>query len=137
MTEYNVKENMAHQPPMLLVDEVLEADAARATTTFLIKEESIFIDADGKFARAALIEVMAQSFAAGNAYNCVRENRAQEKGFLVGLRDIKIYADACVNDLLTCKVEKADFVAQTYIIKGRVFKGESLLAEGELRLFAF
>lgn len=134
---FNLKTVMAHKPPMLLVDELLEVQDGCAVTCFLIKEDNIFLNKDGLLAREALAEIMAQSFAALNAYNGAKENKKEEKGFLVGLRNIVVHADARLGDSLKCRVRAVDFIAQTYIVEGQIFKDDVLLAEGELRLFTF
>jgi predicted hotdog family 3-hydroxylacyl-ACP dehydratase len=134
---FDLKAVMAHKPPMLLVDKILKAEKGVAATAFKIKEDNIFLGDQGILSREALIEVMAQSLAALNGHNSFTEGKEIAKGFLVGLKNINFYADAYVGNELICNVKIIDFISQTYIAQAEVFHNATLLANGELRIFAF
>jgi predicted hotdog family 3-hydroxylacyl-ACP dehydratase len=82
---------------------------------------------------------MAQSVAAFNAYTAWKNNEPAERGFLVGLKKIIFSGEADVNagDTLLCRAEITDFLAQTYIAKGQIFKEGKVIADGELRIYAW
>ena len=132
---FNVKDNMLHKEPMLLLDAILEEDGKIAITSFKIKENNIFLDEAGIFARSAFIEIIAQSFAAIDTYQKQRDKGKPSKGFLVGVRDFKIYRDAHSGDDLRCKLEKTDEVSNLNLCRAEIFKDDGKLAEGELRIF--
>lgn len=134
---FDVKTAMTHRPPMLLVDELLEADKDSALTAYEVKADNIFLGADGLLSRPALIEVMAQALAAKSAFKAHSEGKDGEKGFLVMLKNIEFLGDARVGDVLKCEVKVSDFISQTYIANCAVRAGGVLLAEGELRIYCF
>ena len=57
---------MLHKPPMLLVDKIIEENDKKATTSFAVKQDCIFLDENNILSKPALIEIAAQSFAAAN-----------------------------------------------------------------------
>ncbi|MDR1124090.1 MAG: hypothetical protein LBL61_05825 [Elusimicrobiota bacterium] len=135
---FDVKVVMAHKPPMLLVDEIISSGGNWAETSFKIKPDNIFLDETGLLQRPVLAEIMAQTLAAFNAFNAANGNgQIGGKGFLVGLKSISFSGDAFAGDELRCRVEICDFLSQTYIARGAVYKGSQKLAEGEIRIFVF
>lgn len=52
------------RPPMLMVDEMTEADATTAVTTFQVRADNPFVEDDGTLAECAVIENLAQSASA-------------------------------------------------------------------------
>ncbi|MDR1695939.1 MAG: hypothetical protein LBR69_04845 [Endomicrobium sp.] len=137
MTVFNVKENMFHKPPMLLVDEVLEESENKGKTSFKIKDDNIFIGDGGVFARSALIEIAAQSFAATDSLQKAKKNIEPSKGFLAAVRNFEFFADAKAGDEIICEIEKTDEMAQLHMVKAGLFSGGKKLACGEFRIFEF
>jgi len=78
---------------------------------------------------------MAQAFMALSVWQAARDGAPPAAGYLVGMRSLRVHADAREGDTLIAKVEAADRVAQVAMVAGQVFRGETLLAEGELRLY--
>jgi predicted hotdog family 3-hydroxylacyl-ACP dehydratase len=133
---FNVKENMLHKKPMLFVDAILEENGKTAATSFKVKEDCIFLNENKILARGVFIEITAQSFAAVDAYQKQRDKGKKSKGFLVGIRDFKFYADAMAGDELVCLLEKTDEINQLNVCRSKILKnGQTTLAEGELRIF--
>ncbi|MCL2389896.1 MAG: hypothetical protein FWD54_03235 [Endomicrobia bacterium] len=137
MTEFNVKENMFHKPPMLLVDEVLEESADKGKTSFEIRDGNIFIGTNGIFSRAALIEIAAQSFAAVDKFQKMRKNLDSSKGFLASVKSFEFFADTKSGDKVICVIEKTDEIAHLHIIKTELFVNDKKIAAGEFRIFEF
>ena len=126
------------QPPMLLVDKVLEVDGDFAKTSFEIKPDNIFLDKNNVLKRSAQIEIMAQALAASNAFDSKQKNKPTQKGFLVMLKNITFFADAKCGDILECHINIVDFIAQTHIAQGKLFNQTgTLLCEGEIRIYCF
>jgi predicted hotdog family 3-hydroxylacyl-ACP dehydratase len=134
---FDLKAAMAHKPPMLLIDEIKSSGGNWAETSFKINPDNIFLEA-GCLRREALAEIMAQTLAAFNAFNAAKYGGPSgRKGFLVGLKNITFSGDAFACDDLRCRVEIVDFISQTYIARGAVYKDAQKLAEGEIRIFVF
>ena len=56
--------NIPQKPPMVMVNSIIEASGTTTVTSFLVKEDNIFME-DGFLREPALIENIAQSAAAG------------------------------------------------------------------------
>jgi predicted hotdog family 3-hydroxylacyl-ACP dehydratase len=135
MINFNVKENMFHQPPMLLVDNILEESANSGKASFLIKKDCIFLDSERTVLRAALIEMAAQALSAVDAYQRKRDKKPSLKGFLVGVKNFKFYGDAKENDTVICAIDKCDELAGMHIVKALIYANGLAIARGELRIF--
>lgn len=135
LKEFNVQDYMLHKPPMLLVDKVLEENGKRAKTSFAVKHDSIFLDENGIFARPALIEIAAQSFAAADIFQRTVRGTNLKKGFLVSVRDFKFIADAKSGDEIICSIEETNEIAQLHIVEVELHANNARIAFGEIRIF--
>ena len=126
---------MPHQPPMRLVDGLLEVGENYGSTTLVIGPENLFLDDHGVLLRETLVEVMAQAFMAVSVCNAQQSGAPTPGGYIAGLRTIRFYEDARRGDTLITKVRVTDQIAQITIVEGQVFRDQTLLAEGELRLY--
>ncbi len=137
MIDFNVKENMVHKPPMLMVDKILEEDGMKTKTSFAIKEDNICLDENGILARAALIEIAAQSFAAIDRYRKLKAGLETAKGFLASIKDYNFYGNAKVGDEIICVLEKTDEIAGMHIVNTDILVNDNIIASGEIRIFEF
>lgn len=137
MIDFNIEENMVHKPPMLMVDKILEEEDLKAKTSFTIREDNICLDENGVLARAALIEIAAQSFAAIDRYRKIKANLKTAKGFLASVKDFKFYDDAKNGNEIICSLEKTDEIAGMHIINADLFVNNNMIASGEIRIFEF
>lgn len=106
-------------------------------------EAEVVVDADNPFLvgtvldRVALVEMLAQTFAAGSA---MQKTGEPQVGYLVGLRDVRFYDDARLGDTLRIRVRLDTRLVPFFMLCGEVVKrspdnSETLLAEGQIRLF--
>lgn len=137
MIDFNVKKNMVHKPPMLMVDKILEEDGMKTKTSFAIKEDNICLDENGILARAALIEIAAQSFAAIDRYRKLKAGLETAKGFLASIKDYNFYGNAKVGDEIICILEKTDEIAGMHIVNTDILVNDNIIASGEIRIFEF
>lgn len=137
MIDFNVKENMVHKPPMLMVDKILEEDGMKTKTSFAIKEDNICLDENGILARTALIEIAAQSFAAIDRYRKLKAGLETAKGFLASIKDYNFYGNAKVGDEIICVLEKTDEIAGMHIVNTDILVNDNIIASGEIRIFEF
>ena len=133
--KFNLKDYMAHKPPMLLVDKVLEESEKKAKTLFAVNNECIFLDEKGVLARTALIEIAAQSFAAADIFQKTMKGKKLSKGFLVSVRDFKFVQDARAGDEIICDIEETNDIAQLHIVEAKLSANGMRIATGELRIF--
>ena len=81
-----------HAPPMLLVDELLEADDESAATRVTITPASLFFENEGVPAIVSL-EYMAQTIAAFAGLQLQGHGKRMKFGFLVACRQLTLAVD--------------------------------------------
>jgi predicted hotdog family 3-hydroxylacyl-ACP dehydratase len=85
---YEVHRLLPHQPPMLLLDEVLGWNAERIVAGLTVRPDSLFLDDQGLPAHIA-IEWMAQACGAWVGVQALEAGQPVRIGFLLGTRDFK------------------------------------------------
>ncbi|MDR2427024.1 MAG: hypothetical protein LBD46_07620 [Endomicrobium sp.] len=133
--DFDAAEVMIHKPPMLLVDHILEESKNSGKVSFSIKKDFIFLDEKGFVLRTALIEMAAQALAAVDGYQKKHDKKPFLKGFLVSVKNFKFYNDAKENDIVICMIDKIDEFASLHMVKAGILVNDTLIAEGELRIF--
>lgn len=125
-----------HKKPMLLVDEILCVTEPDARVKSVIGPEHLFLRADGTLAPEALIEIVAQSFAACEAQRRELAGLSTDGGgYMASVRDFEILLPVRQRDeLITCVTKKDDFMG-TRIIAGEIFRGTEKVAQGTVYIF--
>jgi predicted hotdog family 3-hydroxylacyl-ACP dehydratase len=134
---FNLVKNMVHQPPMLMVDEIVYEQSDNGETIFIVKDDCIFLDGDGKLLRSALIEIAAQSLAAVDIFQKKEQNLKHSNAFLAAVRDFVFYKDAVIGDEILCIMEKTDELEKLHIASATLInkKSRNLIAKGEVRIY--
>ncbi|MDR2463358.1 MAG: hypothetical protein LBD30_06225 [Verrucomicrobiales bacterium] len=127
---------MFHRPPMLMVDDLLESDAGGGTAVLTVRANNIFLGANGRLSRVGLMEIIAQSFAATEAYQAWLAGTVKPGGYLVGLDNVTFHGDATVGDTLTTKVVSEGNIDRVAMVSGETRRGETLLVTGKFRLYS-
>jgi 3-hydroxymyristoyl/3-hydroxydecanoyl-(acyl carrier protein) dehydratase len=113
-TGVDIQNYLPHRAPMLMVDLILDIDASFVETTFLIKEDNIFVQ-NTVFIEAGLIENTAQTCSSivGKKYFFDEDGTENENvnviGFISALKNVKIHALPKVGDTI---ITKADLVSK-------------------------
>ena len=134
---FSLIENMRHQPPMLFTDEILSEAPNKGITLFRIKKDCIFLQENGLLSHSAFIEIAAQSFAAVNTFQKIRDGKEPSKGFLTAVKDFEFLVDAKEGDEILCDMEKVDEFERLHIAKAVLKKkdGSAIFAKGEIRIY--
>jgi predicted hotdog family 3-hydroxylacyl-ACP dehydratase len=100
-----VAELVPHEPPMLLVDELLEWSPETALVRATIRAGSPFVSQD-RMPATILLEHMAQAIAVANGMADRAAGRvASELGLLLGTRELELHCDElAVGDVLELRV---------------------------------
>ena len=125
-----------HRAPMLLLGrlETFTPEEARATAPVL--EDNPFLRPDGKLERVAYAEIMAQCFAAGAGANLLAAGGSCAGwGYLAALRDVTVYDDAQVGQLLDVQVRVSARLGEIAVVDGEVHAEGQLLATGQFKIF--
>jgi MoaA/NifB/PqqE/SkfB family radical SAM enzyme/predicted hotdog family 3-hydroxylacyl-ACP dehydratase len=124
-----------HKPPMLLIDRVTEVAERRCVAEVNITAETIFVGEDGRLDEASYPEIISQAIAADKGFKTRGSSNVRTEGFLLGIKNLEVLGDARVGDKLRVSVFKAAQYGDFGIIHGEVFKGEEIIARGEVKIW--
>jgi predicted hotdog family 3-hydroxylacyl-ACP dehydratase len=95
-----IAELLPHAPPMVLLDEVVDAAEGRIVARVSLRADSLFVEADSVPALVA-IEYMAQTIGAYAGLRARETGQPVRMGYLLGTRELSLEVDAFhVGDVL-------------------------------------
>jgi len=128
------KINIPQKPPMVMIDRIVAADDKTTVTSFVVRGENIFCE-HGRFREPGLIENIAQTAAAGAGLKPGLKEDEARVGFIGGIRNLKIHSLPKVGDELTTSVTVEHEVFDATVVNGKIFLGDQVIAECELKIF--
>ncbi|MCB9045911.1 MAG: 3-hydroxyacyl-ACP dehydratase [Chitinophagales bacterium] len=117
-----------------MVDEVLLADPKASKTSFLIRDDNIFVK-EGIFTEPGLVENMAQTAAAGTGYRYQQQGEHVPVGFIASIKNLRIYALPKTGDLLHTENIVAHTVMNVHVVEAVVYLGEQKIASCEMKIY--
>jgi len=126
--------NIPQKPPMVMVDHIVAVNDKTTVTSFLIREDNIFIE-DGFFREPGLIENIAQSAAAGIAAKSEKTDEEPKLGFIGAIRELKIHRLPRAGDEIRTSVTVTHEILNATVVTGEIRLHDELLAACELRIF--
>jgi 3-hydroxyacyl-[acyl-carrier-protein] dehydratase len=126
---------MPHSGLMCVIDDLLSAGGGKAEASVVIRPGSPFLREDGTVDETVFVEMIAQTIAAGNGHELSDEKLKTRQGYLLGIKNVKITGTARAGDTLRIKAHKYAEFGDFGIIEGAVFRGEEILASGEIKVF--
>lgn len=143
-TGVDIQNYLPHRAPMLMVDLILDIDANFVETTFLIKEDNIFVQ-DTVFIEAGLIENTAQTCSSivGKKYFFDEDGTENENvnviGFISALKNVKIHSLPKVGETIITKANLVSkFAGDDYTLCTMSCQSsveDQILLECEINLF--
>ena len=121
-----------HRPPMRLVDTLLSREGDSGTTESRPGADSPFADASGALDETALVELIAQSFAALRGYDSLAAGRPAPGGLLVAVRDFRVTGRAAAGDRLRTSVRLVAAFDRFAVVHGLVTRDGVPVASGTL-----
>jgi predicted hotdog family 3-hydroxylacyl-ACP dehydratase len=123
---------LPHQPPMLLIDDLVELTEHRAVCRATIQPDCVFA-IDGRVHPAAMIEYVAQACAIYAGALSVRDGGPPRLGLIMACREADFAVDEfAVGDELTIVAAKAFGGNQMAAFAGTVSRGDALCATIQL-----
>jgi len=133
---YPAKKLIPHQPPMLFIDQLIERSADKAVVTITsLSEKLLFQDPDNRMSLEFFIEILAQTTAAANGYDCLMNNKKQKTGYLTRLDEFFLTQKPFPKHLLTAETEKKFSFENITLFHGKLSSGELLLASGKFQIW--
>ncbi len=114
-----------HRLPMRQVDRLLEyREGEEATVEALIDAANPLLDGDGELGEVALVEMLAQSFAAVQGYADSLAGKPVGQGFLVGISKMTIEGPARLGDRLLIRIRPIAALEAFVVVEGEVSRGQ-------------
>ncbi len=130
-----VEHIIPQQSPMRVVDRLEKVFERAGEVSVRICHDMPFVRDDGILDETVYLELIAQSAAALTGFKELGVSNSVVDGFLLGAKKLEIFGNAEIGDLLTISIFKDSFYGDFGIIKGRVSRGEDLLAQGEIKIW--
>ena len=123
---------LPHQPPMLLIDDIVEITETRAVCRATIHPDCVFA-IDGAVHPAAMIEFVAQACAIYASASSAEDGGPPRLGLIMACREAEFAVDRfAVGDQLTIVASKAFGGNQMASFTGTVSRGDALCATIQL-----
>lgn len=124
-----------HRPPMRLVGTLLSMEGVGGVTESVLPPGTIMADERDTIDEVALVELIAQSYASVKGYLDLQEGKPPGKGFLVGIRRLRIDGTARVGDRLLTTIRTVSGFAGFAVVEGTIRRGEEIIASGTIKLW--
>jgi len=124
-----------HRPPMRVIDRLIEFDGHQGVVETFIPPESIFVREDGSIEDVTMVEIIAQSFAAVKGYADMLNGKPVSKGFLVGVKRLRITGTAFCGQRLLTVLNRIGETDEFSVAEGRVMHDEQLVASGNVMVW--
>jgi len=128
-------EYMLHQPPLRLIQRLLRVDEAYAEAETVLADDQVGIGPNGRIEAAALVELVAQAYAAAQGYRDQQAGKSAGMGYLVGASDFQIASTPAAGQSLRIKVTSTRSFADFYMVDGEVLAGTEVVAHGTLKVW--
>ena len=123
------------QAPMRFVDSLVDCCEGGGTAEFLVGEECILLDDEGRLDSLALVEAMAQAYAAVKGQEERTEGKGSPPGLLVGFSDVDLSGEVRIGDRLRVTVKAVGSFEHFTIAEGEVRSRGSIVASASLRVW--
>lgn len=129
------EELIPHRLPMRLVETLVSSSEGVGIVEATVLPDSPLITSDGRLESVGLVEMLAQSFAAMKGFEDRRKGEPVRRGFLVGLRSLRLNGVARAGDSLEIRVRTTAEMDGFALAEGEVWRNAELLAVGTLKLW--
>lgn len=129
------REYLPHEPPMVLVDEVVYVDDNKALTRCYVNHEGVlspFLNEEGNLPSFFALEIFAQSVGVWNGFNQHGTGNKTKMGMVLGARDLKVKEPFFkAGSVLNIEVYKNMSDGTLANFEGKIFVNEKVSLEDE------
>jgi predicted hotdog family 3-hydroxylacyl-ACP dehydratase len=129
----SIIEYIPQRPPMVMIDELIQANELSGSTSFTISPENIFVEND-HFSEPGMIENIAQTAAAMVGYQSKVNNTPVPIGFIAAIKNWKLNRIPQVNTSIETTIEVVNSVMDVSIVEGTIKQGDMVLCNCEMRI---
>lgn len=120
--------------PFILVDQIISFSDKISICHFTVPENHPLVS-KGKLSEGGLVENIAQTAAAGNGYQAKETGIEIPKGFIAGIKKVKIIRLPNVLSILKTIVTQENRVMDYNLIKGEIFLNDELIASCDMKIY--
>ncbi len=124
-----------HRRGMKLIDQLTSYSEDDATATLEVQPDNLFLNKRQQLDNVVLVELLAQTAAAHSGYKALSGLGDPMFGFLVGIKDFKVFGSAQMGNQLTLSIHRDFQMKNVSFLVGKVHCEKELLAEGILKLW--
>lgn len=124
-----------HRLPMRLVDTLVSYDGGAGVVESNISADCILVDTAGVLEEAALVELLAQSYAVIKGYDDTLNGKDISEGYLVGVRKMRVTGRACAGDQLLTRIRTVGSFEGFAVAEGEIVRGDETIARGSIKLW--
>ena len=125
-----------HRKPMRLIDRLDASDGKSGRAAAHFPADSPFvIDHNGAIERLALLELVAQTYAAAKGYEDLSDGNDVAQGYLVGISKAVFHGDAYTDQDLLIRIRTEETFDSFYLAAGEVWHHDTLLVEATLKIW--
>ncbi|MEO1449775.1 MAG: hypothetical protein AAFV07_09595 [Bacteroidota bacterium] len=141
VSQANIHTLIPQRPPFIMVDNLLSADETLIETSFYIQPGNVFVE-NREFQASGLIEHLAQSGAAGIAYQYLQSRTGQSgppvggeiEGFLASISHLELLQLPEVDMIIRSSIRPMKQFGRMVLIAGEVWDNEQLLMKCRMKL---
>lgn len=131
--DIDILEMIPQRPPFVLVERLLHYSEKKSVTEFKVEEGNLFCK-EGYLSEYGLIEHIAQSCAARIGYKNLIANEEIKIGYIGAIKELRLFAKPPIGQMLRTEIEIINEVFAITLVEAKVFGGERLLAQCEMKI---
>jgi 3-hydroxyacyl-[acyl-carrier-protein] dehydratase len=124
-----------HRLPMRLVETLLRCGEDDGLVEARPAADGILTDADGFLDEVALVELLAQGYAVVKGYNDLLQGKEICKGYLVGIKKLRITGRARAGDRLLIRIRTVGSFEEFTVAQGEIEIADTVIAAGTMKLW--
>jgi predicted hotdog family 3-hydroxylacyl-ACP dehydratase len=124
-----------HRSPVRMVDRLIQFENFSGIVESVIRNDNLFLKEGGELEPCAMIELIAQSFAAVKGYGDLLNGKFFKMGFLVTVKEIQFTGRARIGDRLHIVIEPVGETDDFAIGEGKVMRGDDVIAKGRIMVW--
>ena len=134
LEQIDIHELLPQRKPFVMVDKLVYFDEKTTMTSFLVREDNLFVE-NGRLNACALAENIAQTCAARLGYvNKYILKRGIQVGFIGAVKDMKVIDTPVVGDVLTTTIHVLEQIMGLTLVTAVIRIGDRVVTTAEMKI---
>lgn len=130
----HILDYIPQRPPMVMIDELVEASDDHAITRLTVRHDNLFVD-DERLTEPGMIENIAQTAAAQVGYQCSQKHIPVPIGYIAAIKNLRIGDMPKLNSQITTSIRVTNHVLDVTVAEGKIEQDGMVCCECEMRIF--